>query len=492
MGGVATLSGAVAVLLCTASAAAAAQPQLRISQADADANGITVFLDIRDGDAVVSAPKASALAATLAGKTVPVESVRTFAASDGIFYLLLVDVSKSIRKDAFDLFKAAANGLIGTLTPRDRMAIYSVGDAVKLAQAATDNKQSLADVLETLKADNDYTRLYAALDLAIQYARSRNDWPKRRAILVMTDGKDDGSGLMVEDLRRREDEGRVPIFATGYRPERLTAADRTALASLQNIAVMSGGLFEEATPTQTGRVHEHVQAAARQVAIVRFTCRDCGTEPLTRPLSVTYTAGGLTVSDTAPVTLVPCTSCGGVPPWAIWTAIGGGVALVAIAITGVIISTRRRRAAPVEVPQPAFVAPPPPPRPPSVPQRPIDPTRVEPVAPRTAPAAGQALAFIVVHGGKPGQRFAGTVTAAKPLVAGRASACDIVIQQDPAIVDRQFEIRIEPSGIVVVLDLAGGGKTRKNGVPIAVRAKLEDGDIIGAGSTELRVRFGAS
>jgi pSer/pThr/pTyr-binding forkhead associated (FHA) protein len=167
----------------------------------------------------------------------------------------------------------------------------------------------------------------------------------------------------------------------------------------------------------------------------------------------------------------------------VWPAVGAALALVAIA-AGMIVVTRRRRAAhvnrsPIGPPSPPHIRPA------------VDPTRLEPVITKP-PDPSQPLSFTVVRGAKPGQRFAGTVTSTRSLVAGRAAQCDIVLHQDPGILDRQFEVRYETPAGVIVIDLAGGGQTQKNGVPIHARAKLEDGDIIGAGSTEMRVRFGTS
>jgi VWFA-related protein len=491
------LAACVAVVVAVARGVSAAQPQLRISQASADDQSVTAFLEIRDSEQPVTAVKPASVTATLNGRTLATEFVRPFdAASEGILYLLLVDVSKSINRAAFKLFQDAAGGLIGSMGSRDRMAIYSIGDKVLLAQPATNDKEALKQRLNQLEPTADLTMLYHALDLAIQYARSTtSDWPMRRAILVLTDGIDDGSGLTIDDLKRQLSGGRVPIFATGYRasraaPPAAAAASRAALNALQNLSVITGGLFEEATPEDIGRVHERVQSAVRQVQVARFKCdRTCGgAEMAMQSLSVTFTTPDkekLPATDTVPVRVPACTTCTGVPTSAWWWAIGGGAILVLGAV-GTVVVMRRRNAQKALAQSAARRSGPPPP-----PLRPRDPTRSQPSATQPRQAA-QPLTFTVVRGAKPGQKFSASVSAARPLVAGRAAACDIVLQMDPAIADRQFEVRCELPGNISVVDLAGSGRTQRNGVPIHARAKLEDGDLIGAGSTEVRVRFGPS
>jgi len=473
-----------AVLAGVAVLGAQGQSRLRISQVTAEETAITAFLDVRDNDRFVDAVAPANVRGTLDGRDLVLESVRRFDPAAGTLYLLIVDVSRSVTPEAFELFRSAATSLVDTLSPADRMAVYSVGEAVSLDLPASGNKQAIKDLLTRLQPTAGRTLLFRGLDLAIQYAQSKNaDWPKRRALLILSDGQDDGSGLLLEDLRRRLEDGRVPVFATGYRPERLTAQARSGLEVLQNLAVTSGGLFEESTPLEIGRVHQRVYGAVRQAHVARFTCRNCGGDRAVAPLTVAYSSGGLTVTDAANVRVVPCPSCDRRPLWMYWAAAGGGLVL-ALAILGTIFMIRRRRRAPKDEP---LVPPVPLERQFSQPR-----DRTGPVfSPPTAPSVTQQmLTFTVVHGGKSGQRFSGTASSAKALMAGSGSGCDIVLANDPLISDKQFEVRIE-GAVVVVRDLARG-RTLKNGVPIVHRAKLEDGDIIGAGSTELRVRFGAS
>jgi predicted component of type VI protein secretion system len=102
---------------------------------------------------------------------------------------------------------------------------------------------------------------------------------------------------------------------------------------------------------------------------------------------------------------------------------------------------------------------------------------------------GRSLTLTVVRGGEKGRQFFVTVTSTSPIVAGRSSQCDITLAHDALVADRQFELRLEDAGLFL-LDRAGGNTTR-NGVPVA-RARVENGDLIGAGSTEVRVRVEAS
>lgn len=464
----------------------AGQPRLRISQVDTDDTAINAYLDVRDGDRFVDNLPAASIRGTVDGRDLTVESVRPLDPAAGILYLLLVDISKSVTADAFELFRSAASSLVETLGPADRMAVYSIGEDVTLDVPATANKQALKDRLAQLQPTASRTVLFKGLDLAIQYAQSKNkEWPKRRAILVLSDGQDDGSGLLAQDIRRRLESDRVPVFATAYRPERLTAQARTGLEVLRNLAVTSGGFFEEATPTDIGRVHQRVHGAVRQTHVARFTCRNCGGDQVVAPLTVSYSAGTLTVSDVVNIRLVPCPSCDRVPTWVYWAS-GAGALLLVVVIVGTAVRLRKRKARKV-----GPLLPPLPNLPMTVPPLPRDRSvaPLPPIAP--APVLQQPLTLTVVHGGKSGQRFSGVATTAKPLVAGSGAGCDIVLSNDPLISARQFEVRIEGPSVVVVRDLADG-KTLKNGVLIVNRAKLEDGDTIGAGSTELRVRFGAS
>jgi hypothetical protein len=144
--------------------------------------------------------------------------------------------------------------------------------------------------------------------------------------------------------------------------------------------------------------------------------------------------------------------------------------------------------APQPSPQPAPVPGPPPvvsPVPlPAVDAHPVEAggTRVypaveTPVEPSPEPVPAPARPAVLVGAGRRVELDAGTV------VLGRGKDCTVVID-DPSVSRRHAEVRFEPEGHWVV-DLGSTNGTEVNGRRVD-RAKLETGDVVTIGQTELR------
>lgn len=132
---------------------------------------------------------------------------------------------------------------------------------------------------------------------------------------------------------------------------------------------------------------------------------------------------------------------------------------------------------------PAPVVPPTPP--PPIPPQPVDAggTRVFPVAEppeedvaeaRQPPASTRA---VLVGAGRRVELDASTV------VLGRAKECNVVLD-DPSVSRHHAEVRLEPEGHWLI-DLGSTNGTEVNGQRVD-RAKLDTGDVITIGQTELR------
>lgn len=513
-------------ILIATTGVAWAQASVSISQAVADSGGVTAYFTVREGDRPVATVTQAAITGVLEGRSLTITSLaKVDAANTPVLYVILVDVSKSIGEDALNLFRNAATRLIDTMQPADRVTLFSVGETVTPELQASADKDVLKQTLKRLRATSSKTLLYDAIGRGIERAQlTRSGEPTRRAIVIFSDGQDDGSGLTIDNLRQRLDSARVPIFVTGYRPASLNAAGQAALRTLQNLATTSGGIYADAAPTEIQRVHERVQTAVREGWVAKFTCGRCPFDGLSHTLLVTYASGGYTPNDSLKVTL-PFVIVD-VPWWRQWPflATTGGVGLVLMGVvlwlalrprrSGVTIdgsapAVKRRHnvtvrvdpanrlnapSAPVPPMPPPRAAPPPPVtivNPPirATPANPA-PSPAKPVTPAVSGIGRGSVSLTVVTGGRPGASFALPVDSGRSVAAGSSRQCQVVLEDDPSVQERHFEI-VSEGGQMFVIDRAGG-RTRVNGVRIDGRSRLETGDLIGAGSTELRIRIGAS
>ncbi|MGH9383182.1 MAG: VWA domain-containing protein [Vicinamibacterales bacterium] len=150
--------------------------------------------------------------------------------------VLALDASGSMRRSA-QLATGAARGFVKTLRPADQLAVLMFADkAVFTHDFSKDREQSFAAIAEYV-ADGG-TALYDAMGTAL--ARVRNV-PGRRAIVVVTDGRDEdnpgtgpGSVRAFDDvLDMLKDSGAV-VFGVGI-------GSRVDRRPLEELAKLSGG-----------------------------------------------------------------------------------------------------------------------------------------------------------------------------------------------------------------------------------------------------------
>ena len=343
-------------------------------------------------------------------------------------------------------------------------------------------------------------------------SRRDADLPARRAIVIVTDGKDEGSGLKPDDVLERAAGAHVPIYAVGYsnlpRSERLQYLDE-----LHRIAEKSGGDYVEATDRGLTEAFTGMKGAIRRVFVAAFTCADCAPDGKKYRLEMQLEAGQRVFSDGFDVLLLtppPARPGARTGPWwkqawwkqPWWVYTAAGLAIAAL-IYG--IAVRRRRTAraraihAVDTPIPAMTIP----GETAGVDLPQFPSMNSGRKPQASPAAGSRGAgpsirvqFTVVRGRERGavsevriKTPAGGSSnggAEGRLVIGRRSACDLPLADDETVSNEHCEL-LWVNHKLVIRDLHSSNGTLVNGIPIVGDQPLENGDRVGIGKTEYRV-----
>jgi hypothetical protein len=465
------VAGMLAAMFCQAGTAAE-QEGLNISQAHSWLPRITAYVDLLDSNGEpVTNLKANQFSASVQERPIKVVQVQPFEESgEGVAYIFLVDVSKSISDSQFEEMRKAINAWIEGMSPLDRMAIYSFGEEYKPVIDFTADQQDLKNALATLRPTDRRTLIHLALERALELSkRSDKGLPARRAIVVLTDGKDEGSGLTAEDVIRRSipsgTQPAIPIYAIGY--SRLPAKEKQIyLDELHRFAVVSGGLFQEAEARPLAETYGQMNRAIRRVSVLHMECDGCRPDLQSHALQISVNLGGMIQNSTVGVIFL------GPPPpswWSKWGmfVIGGSILLVIV--VGVLAIARREQSKPVltvDSPSPWL----------SGTTGPVE----------TQPTPKLKVKLDVVKG-----RDAGSVHEIglyERASIGRNKDCELVIA-DGDISSRQCELILE-DGRVFLRDAGSTNGTMLNGVRISARERLETGDTIGLGHTELRITIG--
>jgi len=465
---------------------AAAQPvSLSLSQTWSEGPAVTFCLNPRGADGTPAKIGNAEVSAAAGGRVIKAAEVKGFVASgEGVAYLVLADISKSIRPSQFEEVRQAIANFAAGLRKADRMALVTFGDEVRVALDFTADQERIRKALALLQAVASRTKLHLALSRALELGqRADSGLPRRRAIVVLTDGKDEGSGLNLEDLVSAIRIAGIPVYAIGS--SRLGEAEkRKCFAELQRLAANSGGDFFEAS-SSLEQSYEAMRESVTGGLLASFDCGECPRTGRAESWTITLKTSGKVLTAAKEVALPPLpasmkaehTAAPPAPWWRRpmpWLVLAGPAVIVAVAL---VMLLRRNKhtspmaSAPAELPD-AVPAP-------------------EDPGPSPAPLPGKvmALELVTMRGMERGEihkfQLAGIAA------VGRDARCNLALERETSLEDEQFELSLS-DGLVVIRDLSAGKTTSVNGVPIRGVHPLASGDVIGAGGAEFRLLIGKS
>ena len=218
------------------------------SDGDSSVRAVVTVLD-RQSRPVVELVAAD-FAVQLNGELAPISGLeRGVDGSLPISVLLALDVSGSMEGGALDEAKAAAINFLNSLEPQDSVGVLTFADQVSLVLPFTQDRAAAMAAIEGLVAEGG-TALYQATELGLRLAAE--DGASYRAVILLSDGLDNGSVFVQDDVYSTAATLGVPVFAIGLGED----IDREYLES---VATLSGGSFAE-TPSPAGLAQLYAEA----------------------------------------------------------------------------------------------------------------------------------------------------------------------------------------------------------------------------------------
>ena len=510
-----TCSYALALLFFCGIAAQAAVERVTVSQTAGYVPSVRAYIDVRgDNDADVAELAPAQLSVRVGGTVVPVSGLEPFGKSgEGVALVFAVDISRSLRPAVFRDMREAMAKWTDSLGKNDRAAIVMFGDSTRVLQQFTADKAVLRKAIASLEPKDSRTQFLAGIVEAIRLSRRLdNDLPARRAIVVMSDGKDEGSGITAEDVIENLRVDRVPMYAIGA--SSLPAAEKTQyFAILHRLALRSGGTFQELSADDPAAAYTKVRKRIERVWVAKLDCGKCPADGRSYPIAVAVSQQGGEVVDKAEITLTAAAPLSATPAqksgtpskgqpaapevwwkritW--WVYAAGSVALLAM-IAGAVVYRRRRGGTEHDTM-------------PRIDELPTlsttpgsDSTRftftggttklpVTATAAATATAAptssGAAGLVIELTARNRGDRKQYVGRLVDHIIIGRSESAGLRVP-DEEISGQHCRIDLVDGRLVVVADLNSTNGTAVNGVPVKGRQRLESGDLISLGRAEFR------
>lgn len=466
---------------------------ISVSQAFGYLPTVVAYVDILDSQGKgVEGVTENKLSAALGEHKAEVQTLKPFRETgEGTAYIVLVDISKTLTEKEFKQIREALTLWVDRMNENDRMSIIAFGNECKELIDFTNDKETLKDKVKELKATDRLTKLHEALQKALQMTQLFDpNLPTRRVVVVLSDGKDEGSGIAPGYLKDEIIEKyHLPIYSIGY--SRLpTREKRKYLDILKSFSNRSGGFYIEAVESNLQQIYERIQEAILRVYRVELCCKSCIADNRSHELKILLSSDSWVSSDEMNLPLLenaPSRECvviversedEKIPLWALIA--GGGISLLFIILIVALLLKRKKLSIPDKKETEVLAG-----------------EEEEHVTGESQEATGGGveegpkiggLNIRLVEIGSKGKTGDYEIILAKRAVVGRKPGCDVVLEDDMDISREHFELIFEDRS-VLIRDLDTTNGTLVNGVPTTNYHQLESNDIIQVGRTQLRIIF---
>ena len=188
------------------------------------------------------------LAATLAG-TAAGEAPPAIVA-------IALDTSGSINAQDRGRARDLALALLEALPPGSEAAVLTFDDRSRIVVERTSDQAPLHEAIMAARSTGRYTALHDALYDASRYLR---DAPQaRKAIVLLTDGRDENSALNLDDGLAVATGAGIPVFAVGM--------GRLDERTLRRIAKLTGGDYVALSDASAGTLARAIEGPAQPPA----------------------------------------------------------------------------------------------------------------------------------------------------------------------------------------------------------------------------------
>jgi len=453
----------------------AGSPEVRLRQVSSNLPSIRVYSDVGTVDQA-SSPSLhpQQFQAWIDGKEVSVSAVQPFQnTGEGVGYIFLVDISKSLPEEQFSQIREALSGWIQRLGTKDRAHIVTFGTRVSVIEDFSGDKDVLMTKIGALHLSDQKTKLHQALVHALELRqRTDPDLPARRVIVVLSDGKDEGSGFAVDDVLLKIQEMRVPVFSIGY--SSLRGSDKGKyLDVLHRISRASGGVFLPANTDSLLEIYSEIRDVIQRVFVLTLQCSFCREDGQQHQIQVNFQADLKAQNDEINVRFLPRRT-ESVPKKKFWQTIPWwvyGITGLFLIVLSVLIFRRTRN---IKTPeesdlQPSILA--------------AETGGVE------EDLKGIAMRWTQISGEHVGKVY--SLTLKGQGTVGSSESCDITLASErPSISGNHCELKLEKEA-VLIRDLHSENGTLLNGVPIMNDFhRLSSEDIIAVGLIKFRISIG--
>ena len=248
-----------------------------------------------------------------------------------IAVVLAIDTSGSTRGKVIKHAREAALKFVEGLGENDLVAIVDFNDQEHIISEFTSDKETLSKAILGLDVAGTKTTLYDAIYKALEMG-SRPALPFRRVVIVLTDGKDEGSALTIDDGITKAQVSNIPVYTIGL-------GSKVDKQTLKRISRLTGGTFLFAsTSADLATLYDMISEQLKNQYILTYISNSISGDGQQHTLGLSVTIGESIFKDERIFT-APKVTAVTLGTW-LWLAIIGLIIMIIILI---IVVTRTRK-----------------------------------------------------------------------------------------------------------------------------------------------------
>ena len=260
---------------------------IRITQVDTSQfPQVTVYVAVVDEDGQPVGVNPSRLVIEENDVPIPLNQIQGTGEVGPLTTMLVMDVSGSMHVDGkLEAAKAAATAYVDQMRPGDQVGLLTFSTEIKYVQAVTTDRRAMVNAINALIGIGD-TAMYDALIQAVDILETMDG---RKAIIALTDGLDNQSAAVPEDVLQRIGPSGLSISTIGlgdpeHGPGAVTALDEEALMYL---AENAGGLYGYANDEASlSNLYQNYAIGLQSEYVLTYTSPSALRDGVNRALSV--------------------------------------------------------------------------------------------------------------------------------------------------------------------------------------------------------------
>jgi VWFA-related protein len=182
--------------------------------------------------------------------------------ADYLYLVFSIDSSKSIKDNFMKGIKASASDIISAAGEKDQIAVYRFNGEGVLLNNFTSKKDELLRNISTIQNRGSRTLLYNTIFDALELLNQVKG--ERKALIVFTDGKDEGSSVTDNDVIDFSRKYGVPVFF-------ITMNSVKDLNKIARVAKLTGGKVAFSDKTEDlSEMYRSVLSAVKSRYVVKY------------------------------------------------------------------------------------------------------------------------------------------------------------------------------------------------------------------------------